>query len=472
VPPPIRRLLDDFARDARSPLDVLTDCQRAIDRHDAALNALPTRRPLDDCLRDAESTARAIRAGEPVGLLAGLPYVAKDIFDTAGLRTTLGSPIFAGRVPEQDAPVVRRLREAGALLIGKSNTPEFAAGSQTFNTVLGATRNPHDPTRTCGGSSGGAAVALATGMAVVADGSDLAASLRNPASFCGVVGIRPSTRLDPAFADGPNGFDTLSMTGPLGRTVDDCRLVHIAMFDRPAPRPIGAWSEWLGRRAGPPRPDTLRLAWSADVGGVPLAEPVRAAFMRAIDALRDAGVQLTEAHPDFAGADEAFMTLRGQYFVEWLGELYETERTRMKDTVVWNIEQGLALDARRIARANRLRTTVFRRVAAFMTGVDAFLLPTVQVLPFPLDVPYPTTIDGAPLANYIDWLKTCYWISASGHPGLSLPCGLERDGDSAPLPVGLQLVGRWGADAALFDVAETVETVLAPLNAGMDLTGR
>jgi amidase len=208
------------------------------------------------------------------------------------------------------------------------------------------------------------------------------------------------------------------------------------------------------------------------VGGVPLAEPVRAAFMRAIDALRDAGVQLTEAHPDFAGADEAFMTLRGQYFVEWLGELYETERTRMKDTVVWNIEQGLALDARRIARANRLRTTVFRRVAAFMTGVDAFLLPTVQVLPFPLDVPYPTTIDGAPLANYIDWLKTCYWISASGHPGLSLPCGLERDGDSAPLPVGLQLVGRWGADAALFDVAETVETVLAPLNAGMDLTGR
>ena len=472
MPAPIRRLLDGFAQHSLAPLDVLADCQRAIDRHDLTLNALPTRRDREDCIREADITGRAIHAGEPVGLLAGLPYVAKDIFDTAGLRTTLGSPIFAERVPETDAPGVRRLRDAGALLIGKSNTPEFAAGSQTFNTVLGATRNPHDPTRTCGGSSGGAAVALATGMAVVADGSDLAASLRNPASFCGVVGIRPSTRLDPTLADGPNGFDTLSMTGPLGRTVDDCRLVHAAMFERPAPRPIGAWIDWLAQRPAAPRTSALRLAWSADVGGVPLAAPVRAAFMRSIDALRDAGVQLTEAHPDFDGADESFMTLRGLYFVEWLGELYETERARMKDTVVWNIEQGLALDARRIARAHRLRSTVFRRVAGFMARFDAFLLPTTQVLPFPLDVPYPTTIDGIPLANYIDWLKTCYWISASGHPGVSLPCGLARDGDSAPLPVGLQLVGRWGADAALFDVAEAVETVLAPLNSGMDLTGR
>jgi amidase len=160
------------------------------------------------------------------------------------------------------------------------------------------------------------------------------------------------------------------------------------------------------------------------------------------------------------------VSLRGLYFVEWLGELYATERGRMKDTVVWNIEQGLALDAARIARAQRLRSTVFRRVASFMAHYDAFLLPTVQVLPFPLDMPFPTAIDGVPLANYIDWLKTCYWISTSGHPGLSVPCGRVRDGDSAPLPVGLQLVGRWGADAALFDVAEVVETVLAPLNAG------
>ena len=446
--PSIRQLLADFAAGRRTPLDVLAACHGAIDRHDGALNALPTRRDRDACRADAEHATRAIAAGEPVGLLAGLPYVAKDIFDTAGLRTTLGSPIFADRIPDTDAPCVRRLRDAGAVLIAKSNTPEFAAGSQTFNPVLGTTRNPYDLGRTVGGSSGGAAAALAAGMTVVADGSDLAASLRNPASFCGVVGMRPSTRLDPSLADGPNGFDTMSMVGPLGRCVDDVR----------------DWAVRLAARTPPPAPRSLRLAWSADCGGVPLAAPVRAAFLRAIDALRDAGVTLIEAHPDFDGADEAFMTLRGLYFVEWLGELHRTERARMKDTVVWNIEQGLALDAATIARAQRLRSAVFRRVAAFTAEVDAFLLPTAQVLPFPLDVPFPTAIDGVPLVNYVDWLKTCYWISASGHPGISVPCGLAREADSAPLPVGLQLVGRWCGDAALLDVAETVEVVLAPLN--------
>jgi amidase len=455
VHPPIRRLLADFHRGERSPVDLLAACHREIDRLDAALNALPTRRDRDACLRDAERAAAAIRAGDPVGPLVGLPWACKDVFDTAGLRTTLGSPIFADRVPRVDAPAVRRLRE--------SNTPEFAAGSQTFNTVFGATRNPHDPTRTCGGSSGGSAVALATGMAVVADGTDLASSLRNPASFCGVVGMRPSTRLDPSLADGPNGFDTLSMIGPMGACVDDCRRVHEAMFERPAPRPIAAWVARDAARRPPKPPGALRVAWSADLGGLPLQAPVRAAFVRAIDALRDAGVALVEAHPDFDGADEAFMTLRGLYFVEWLGELYETDRARMKDTVAWNIEQGFALDARRIARAQRLRSTVFRRTAAFLAGFDAFVLPTAQVLPFAHEVTHPTAIDGVPLATYVDWLKTCYWISASGHPALSLPCGRARDGDGPPLPVGLQAVGRWGEDSALFDVAQTLETVLAPL---------
>ena len=462
--PPIRRLLADFAAGRSTPVELLARCHGAIDALDATLNALPTRRDRAACVAEARRAQRAIEAGEPVGLLAGLPYAAKDIFDTAGLRTTLGSPIFADRVPEADAPGVRRLREAGAVLIAKSNTPEFAAGSQTFNPVLGATRNPYDTSRTVGGSSGGAAAALAAGMTVVADGSDLAASLRNPASFCGVVGMRPSTRLDPTLSDGPNGFDLMSTIGPLARSVDDCRIVHSALFEPAAHRPLEAWLERLEACRGMRAPGTLRLAWSADLGGVPLAAPVRETFLRAIDALRSAGVTLVEAHPDFTGADESFMTLRGLYFVEWLGELYTRERARMKDTVVWNIEQGLALDAAAIARAQRLRSAVFRHVAAFMADVDAFLLPTVQVLPFPLDMPYPTAVDGVPLVNYIDWLKTCYWISASGHPAVSVPCGRARDGASAPLPVGLQLVGRWNADTALLDVAETVETVLAPLN--------
>jgi amidase len=460
--PSIRGLLADFAAGRLAPADVLAHCHGAIDRLDPQLNALPTRRDRAACIAEAERVGRAIAAREPVGLLAGLPYVAKDLFDTAGLRTTLGSPIFADRVPATDAACVRRLREAGALLIAKSNTPEFAAGSQTFNTVFGATRNPHDRTRTVGGSSGGAAAALAAGMAVVADGSDLAASLRNPASFCGVVGMRPSTRLDPGLADGPNGFDLMSTTGPLARSVDDCRLIHAALFEAPAHRPIDAWVAALEARPAAKPVSAWRLAWSTDLGGVPVAAPVRRAFERAIDALRDAGATLLEAHPDFDGADEAFMTLRGLYFVEWLGELYQTERARMKDTVVWNIEMGLGLDAAQIARAQRLRTGVFRRTAEFLRGVDAFLLPTCQVLPFALEVPHPTEVNGVPLANYVDWLKTCYWISASGHPAISVPCGHERDGDGPPLPVGLQLVGAWGREAALLDVAESVETALAP----------
>jgi amidase len=196
---------------------------------------------------------------------------------------------------------------------------------------------------------------------------------------------------------------------------------------------------------------------------MPVAGAVRATFERAIDALHAAGLQLIEAHPDFDGADEAFMTLRGLYFVEWLGELYTRERARMKDTVVWNIEQGLALTPAAIGRAQRLRSAVFRRTAAFLRDVDAFVLPTAQVLPFALDVPYPTEVDGVPLATYIDWLKSCYWISASGHPALSLPCGRARDGAGPPLPVGMQVVGRWGRDDALFDLAEVIERVLAPI---------
>jgi len=463
MPAPIRQLLAAFAQLRDTPSSVLEGCHREIDRLDGTLNALPTRLDRDRCLALTERIGESIRRGQPVGLLAGLPYVAKDIFDTAGVRTTLGSPIFAHRVPSANAPGVQRLLDADAVLIAKSNTPEFAAGSQTFNPVLGTTCNPWDPTRTVGGSSGGAAAALATGMAIVADGSDLAASLRNPASFCGVVGIRPSTRLDPALADGPNAFDTLSTYGPLGRTVDDCRLVYRAIFEQPVRRPIKGWIDWLDARPARPRAQQLNLAYSADLGALPVAAPVREAFGRAIDALRAAGANLREAHPDFTGADEAFLTLRGLYFVEWLGELYKHDKARMKDTVVWNIEYGRALDAEAIARAQRLRSQVFRQVASFMRDFDAFLLPTVQVLPFDLNTPYPRAIDGQPLANYIDWLRTCYWISASGHPGLSLPCGWARD-TGPPLPVGLQVVGSWNGDAALFDVAESIETILEPLS--------
>lgn len=471
-----------FAHGRATPHDAWQACLRAIDARDGELNAIPTRRDAAAIAAELDAHAHALREGRPVGVLAGLPYVAKDIFETAGLRTTFGSPIYADHVPTRDAGIVARMRAAGAVLVGKSNTPEFAAGSQTYNPVLGATRNPHDPSRTAGGSSGGGACALATGMALVADGSDLAASLRNPASFCGVVGLRPSAYLDPTLQPDGNAFGTLNVVGPMGRSVTDTEIVFRALFERPTARPVAQWVRWLDDivggppdaeppgpvRSGATRPTAgrPRLAYSADLGGMPVERAVRDAFEAAIERLRAAGIELVEAHPDFDGADECFLALRGLYFVENFAELHAREAARMKDAVRWNIEQGLALSAADIARAHRTRGAVFRRVQAFMEGFDALLLPTAQVLPFPLDQATPTHVDGVPLANYIDWLKSCYWVTVAGHPALSIPCGFATPADGArPLPVGLQVMGRWRGESALFAVGRTVEGALVRVQA-------
>lgn len=474
--PSIRETLLSYAQGRATPVDTVAAACSAIDRHNPLFNALPTLVPRDAVFAKAERLATAIRAGEPVGALAGLPWVAKDTHRTAGLRTTFGSPIFADHVPDRDEPIVRRLADADCLLLGKSNTPEFAAGSQTFNPIFGATRNPYALDRTVGGSSGGGACALATGMAAVADGSDLAASLRNPASFCGVVGYRPSSFGDPTMETGANAFGALSMVGAMGRSVDDVRLANRAVNAPSLRRPIDELAKALraetltenrghaGTGPTPRDPKRLRVAFTIDGHGqMPVDVPVRRAMRHVAHLLREAGVEVIEACPDMAGADECFQVLRGLYFVENLGPLYETDRPRLKDTVAWNVEFGLGLDAARIGAAQRARSELFRRMAAFVGEVDAWLLPTAQVLPFSHRVPYPTEINGQPLATYIDWLRSCYWITVSGHPAVSIPCGWEAEGDGTRLPVGLQLVGRFGRDEALLDVAETVESLLAPL---------
>jgi len=470
VHPPIAELLAAFQRGERTPRDLVQACFAAIDAHDDTINALPTRVERAQVLARADALARRIADGEPVGALAGLPYCAKDMHRTAGLRTTFGSPIFADHVPATNDPVVQRLLDADALLIAKSNTPEFAAGAQTFNPVLGTTRNPFDATRTVGGSSGGGAAALACGMAIVADGSDLAASLRNPAAFCGVVGLRPSSRADPALGTGADAFGTLNQIGAMATRVADLRCIERAIRAPHARRPLAQWLAELHaeadvrrERAGRP----LRLAWSIDCGAtMPVAAPVRNAIERAIACLREHGVELVEACPDLDGADACFQVLRAEYFVENFGELYRAHRARMKDTVAWNIEQGLALTAERIAGAARERSAIFARVAAFLRGFDAWLLPTAQVLPFTHDIAYPTQIDGRPLATYIDWVASCLRVTVSGHPALTIPAGFaaEAPGDAA-LPVGLQLVGHFDGDEALLDVGERVEAMLAPLGA-------
>lgn len=466
--PPIPELLDGFRHGRGSPREILERCHAAIDARDAEVNALPTRVERADTLAQAERIAGRIARGEPVGALAGLPWCAKDMHATAGVRTTCGSPIFADHVPRRNDPVVQRLLDADAILIAKSNTPEFAAGAQTFNPVFGTTRNPFALSRTVGGSSGGGAAALACGMTVIADGSDLAASLRNPAAFCGVVGLRPSSRADPGLRAAADAFDTLNQIGAMAGRVADLRCIERALR-APRPRqPLARWlAEWeaeaQARRARAQAP--LRLAWSIDCGGtMPVAAPIRRAMREAIDRLREAGIELVETWPDFSGADECFQVLRARYFVENFGGLHREHRARMKDTVVWNIEQGLALSVERLAEAARTRSQIFERVAEFLAGFDAWLLPTMQVLPFPHEIAWTTHIDGTALDTYIGWLACCYRITVSGHPALTVPAGFARDTPGEPLlPVGLQLVGHYDRDEALLDVGERVEAILAPL---------
>lgn len=476
----IRQHLIAYGDGWLSPVETTIEALAAIEQKNPVLNALPTRRDRGQVLADAELISSKLSLGEPVGQLAGLPYCAKDTHRTAGIKTTFGSPIFAEHIPTVNEPIVQRLLDADATLIAKSNTPEFATGSQTFNTLFGTTKNPYSLAHTVGGSSGGSACALASEMVWVADGSDLAASLRNPASFCGVVGMRPSSKPDPLLRPGANGFGSLSMPGPLARGVDDLRLAYRSIYAPAGRRPIKEWSDALSEEsqymkrgilryertgAMPRDPRTLRVAWTIDGDGrMPVDPAVHRAIRRATHILQEAGITLIPASPDLAGADECFQTLRGLYFVENFGPLYWSDQQRMKDTVVWNIEFGLDLTAERIAAANRLRTEIFERMRRFMNDIDAWLLPTAQVLPFSHELPYPARINGESLGTYIDWLKSCYWISVTGHPAISIPCGFERDDDGIALPAGLQLVGRWDQDEALLDVAETIETLLEPLN--------
>ena len=431
----------------------VTEVMRAfiarIERVNPKVNAIVTFLP-----EQALKRAKALdRKGAAAGPLAGLPIAHKDIVPTRGIRTTFGSPIYGDHVPGEDHVIVERLRAAGAILIGKTNTPEFAVGAQTFNPVFGATRNPYDLAMTCGGSSGGAAAAVACGMLPFADGSDLGSSLRNPGSFCNVVGFRPTPGRVPNWPF-PNAWDTLWSVGPIARTVEDAALLLSAMAGPDARVPTthaeaGAiFARPLARSFR-----KVRVAWSRDLGGL----PVDARVTRALEPLRASftslGCVVENAEPDLSEADEAFQVQRAVGFVEAHGELLKTERARMKDTVVWNIEEGLKLGAARIANANQLRSRVFQTMRAFLERYEFLLLPTVQVPPFDVDQPYVTEINGVKLGTYMEWMKSCYLITATSHPAISVPAGFTDEG----LPIGLQIVGRYRDDFGVLQLAHAFE---------------
>ena len=423
-----------------------------IERVNPAVNAIVTR-TFEPARRDASALDARLARGESVGPLAGLPVAHKDLALTRGVRTTFGSPLFSDFVPDTDSLVVERLKKAGAVTVGKTNTPEFGAGSQTFNPVFGATLNPWDTSRTCGGSSGGAAVALATGMVPIADGTDLGGSLRNPASFCNVVGFRCSPGRVPAWPT-LNAWFPLSITGPMARSVADAALMLSAVAG-PDPRsPLGL-HEPPERFAGPLQRDFkgARIAWSGTLGGLPVEPGVLAVLKRAVPVLTDLGCQVDEATPDLHDADEIFEVLRAWQFEASYGEQLKTHRSRMKQTVIWNIEEGRRLSGADVGRAERKRTELFHRMRAFFEHHDFLVCPVAQVLPFDVRTEYPMSIDGHSLGSYIEWMKSCYLISATSLPALSVPAGFSAEG----LPVGLQIVGRYNDDFGVLQLGHAFE---------------
>ncbi|MBB3664531.1 amidase [Prauserella sediminis] len=408
---------------------------------------------------DAEAALDAARkaddivmSGRPLGALHGLPIAHKDTLELAGWRTTHGSTLLASNVPERTQIVVERTRAAGAISVGRTNVPEFGAGSHTVNAVYGATRNPYDLDRSAGGSSGGAAAALASGMIPIADGSDTGGSLRNPASFNNVVGLRPSAGRVPTWPDSM-AWGQISVKGPLARTVEDLRLL-LGVMAGPDPRsPLGIHTdnprfEYESAVRG------LRIAWAPSIGGIPVDRDVVDALTATVSELPDRlGCHVELDEPDLTGADDVFLTLRAWHMTASLGGLVERHADQIGDSVRWNVEIGRSLSGADIARAEAGRTELFHRMREFFERYDLLVAPTSQIAPFPVELDYPRAVGGVEMDTYLDWMKSAYLISPTGSPALSVPGGFTEAG----LPVGLQVIGPYRREERLFPLAAAIE---------------
>ncbi|MEE8178281.1 MAG: amidase [Acidobacteriota bacterium] len=423
-----------------------------IERVNPKVNAIVTFIP-EQALEQAAQADEALARGEKTGPLHGLPVAHKDLLDTKGLRTTYGSPIFKDHIPTENALCITRIQRAGGITVGKTNTAEFGAGSHTFNQVFGTTLNPWDTTKTSGGSSGGAAAALACGMVPLADGSDFGGSLRNPANFCNLVGFRPSpgrVPVWPAIA----GWFTLSVQGPMARTVQDTALLLSVMagYDRRSPiaidQPGGMFAQPLERDFR-----GVRIAWLQDLGGLPFDRRVKTVVDGQRKSFTSLGCVVEDSEPDFSDADEAFRTWRAWYYQLAFGKLLKPYRHLIKATVIEEIENGARLTGERIAQAEAKRTALYHRVRAFMETHEFMILPVNQVPPFDTDMEYVSEIEGVKLARYTDWMRSAYYISSLGLPAISLPAGFTPEG----LPVGIQIVGRHHDDFGVLQLAHAFE---------------
>lgn len=445
-----------------APSELLDNCIARLEAVDHAVNAMPGR-DFDRARAAARDADAAVAGGHPLPPLHGLPIGIKDLQQTAGLRSTSGSVVYRDHIPDSDERIVAAVRTAGAIVLGKTNTPEFGAGANTRNAVYGATGNPFDPLKSAAGSSGGSAVALATGMVPLCTGSDTGGSLRNPAAFCGIVGFRPTPGLVPSERR-DLGWSNLSVLGPMARTVRDAMLLLASIVGDDATDPLATTVH--GRRircpedfAAPAPIDLsrLRVAMTADFGFAPTERHIRSVFVDKTALFRHVFARADDATPDCGGADEAFEILRSLHFLTARRELVLSRPADVGPNVRANVAEGLRYSAADVARAQSLQTALYRRWQTFFQNYDVILTPSITISPRSWRELYPAEIDGKPTRTYFHWLALAYAVTLPGHPAVSLPVGLDQSG----MPFGLQIVGPRGGDAFVLSVAAALESMLA-----------
>lgn len=452
---PAAEMVSAVKKKKLSPVEIVDALLARIEKVNPKVNAYCTVVP--EMAREAAKKAEAavMRKGR-LGPLHGVPVSIKDLTPTAGIRTTWGSKIFEHFVPDEDALVVQRLKSAGAIVMGKTNTPEFGAGGNTYNQVFGFTQNPWKPGYTCGGSSGGAAVALACGLGPLATGGDLGGSLRTPASFCGVVGFRTSAGLVPMY---PSylGWDPLAVEGPMARTVGDTALMLSVIAGQDDRSPISFPVETGKFISAVKRPKIkgLKVAWSPDLKVSPVDPEIHQLVAAAARQFTELGCEVEQAEPDFSGVRQVIHVTRGARMVALHGEKLEKWRAQMNPNLVWNIEQGLSLTVQQIAGAEKERSAIYHRSRQFLENYDLLLTPTVAVPPFPIEEDYPKEINGQKTTSYTDWFLLTYAITMTGLPAISVPCGWTAEG----FPVGLQIVGRRLAENTVLKAAAAYEAI-------------
>ena len=447
----------DLARQIRakqvSCRDVMSAFLAQIHRLNPQLNAIVDPLDEDQCLARADAADRAIAGGDATGPLHGLPTAFKDLEPAAGFRWTKGSTIFKDVVATEDSAIVERIRRAGAIPIGKTNVPEFGMGSHTYNNVYGVTRNPYNPAKTAGGSSGGAGAAIAAGMLPFADGGDLGGSLRNPANFNNIVALRPSVGL---VSNAPIHIPFVGMTvkGPLARSVADVAflLSIVAGFDSRDPQSYECDSSTFARLLDHPFKD-VRIAWCPDLGGLPLDRRVRAVLESQRRTFEDLGAIVEDACPDFGNVDDIFMTLRAWASWNVNGPLLAAHRSQVKPEAIWEIERGARLSGQDVARALMQQGQLLDRMRLFQERYAFIVCAVNQVPPFDASETWPRAIDGVAMENYVAWMKSAYWISTTCRPAISVPAGFTDDG----LPVGIQIVGRYRDDVSVLRMANAFE---------------